>query len=50
MSGILDVVYLCSVCNSNVKLNDKDTIICNECGSRILYKKRTKKKIEFLAR
>lgn len=43
-------LYDCSECNNTVSLNPKDSIVCKKCGSRILYKKRINKKVEYLAR
>lgn len=43
--------YICAECGkeNDIKPNE-DPIRCRECGYRILYKKRTKRPIQFLAR
>jgi DNA-directed RNA polymerase I, II, and III subunit RPABC4 len=46
----LGTVYECGSCRADVKLIGKETIMCKECGYRILFKKRINKKVEFLAR
>ena len=42
--------YLCNECNGIVELSPTDPIICNFCGSRILYKTRTKQILQYEAR
>jgi DNA-directed RNA polymerase subunit RPC12/RpoP len=42
--------YDCSNCNSNIILLSKESIVCKSCGSRVLFKKRINKKVEYLAR
>lgn len=37
------VVYQCSECNVDVRLNKGEHVRCKDCGARILYKKRTKR-------
>ena len=42
--------YFCNECSGIVELNPADPIICNFCGSRILYKARTKQILQYEAR
>lgn len=49
---VLDAVpaYTCGNCGSETKLKSGEPIACKECGYRILYKKRTKRVVQFEAR
>lgn len=42
--------YLCGSCGSGTRLKHGEPIQCRECGYRILYKKRTRKVVQFEAR
>ncbi len=42
--------YDCGLCSNKVKILNKETIVCKECGHRILFKQRINKKVEYLAR
>ncbi len=42
--------YICADCGSDVRLTKSDAVRCRECGNRIVYKKRTKKPCQYLAR
>lgn len=42
--------YDCGLCLNKVKILNKETIVCKECGHRILFKQRINKKVEYLAR
>ncbi|CAF1048052.1 unnamed protein product [Rotaria sp. Silwood1] len=44
------MVYICGECHKENELKSTDVIRCNECGYRILYKKRTKRLIVYDAR
>jgi DNA-directed RNA polymerase I, II, and III subunit RPABC4 len=44
------VTYICGYCGIENAIKVKDTIRCRECGYRIMYKNRTKRKIQFEAR
>ncbi|CAF1581686.1 unnamed protein product [Rotaria magnacalcarata] len=44
------MVYICGECHKDNELKSTDVIRCNECGYRILYKKRTKRLIVYDAR
>ncbi|CAF1006278.1 unnamed protein product [Adineta steineri] len=44
------MVYVCGECHKDNELKSTDVIRCNECGYRILYKKRTKRLIVYDAR
>ena len=46
----LGVPYTCGSCGSEVLLKSGDVIQCRDCGARILYKKRTKRVVQFEAR
>ncbi|KAM1866255.1 hypothetical protein ACFX13_009128 [Malus domestica] len=38
------VYYICGDCGMEVQLKSNDVIQCRECGYRILYKKRTRRR------
>jgi len=42
--------YFCNECSGIVELSYNEPIICNFCGSRILYKSRTKQILQYEAR
>lgn len=42
--------YFCNECSGIVEVSPNDPIICNFCGSRILYKSRTKQILQYEAR
>lgn len=42
--------YICADCGSDVRLKKTDAVRCRECGYRIVYKKRTTKPCQYLAR
>ncbi len=44
------VPYTCGNCGSEVALKPGDAVQCRDCGYRILYKKRTKRVVQFEAR
>ena len=44
------VVYVCGECGEENKIKPGDTIQCRECGYRILYKKRTRRVVQYEAR
>ncbi|KAL6761122.1 DNA directed RNA polymerase [Haematococcus lacustris] len=44
------VPYICGSCGSEAPIRPGDVIQCRECGCRILYKKRTKRVVQFEAR
>lgn len=44
------VTYVCGQCRSENELKPGDAIACRDCGYRILYKKRTKRVVQFEAR
>ena len=41
--------YICGNCGHRNELEIRQAIICNACGSRILYKARTKRLVQFEA-
>ena len=43
-------VYECGLCKSKVSINQHDPVRCKECGYRILYKLRSERPSEYLAR
>ena len=45
-----DCLYQCGLCKKTIKLLEKELIMCKDCGHRILYKQRSNKCIEYLAR
>ena len=44
------VAYICGDCGAENTLRAGDVIRCRECGYRILYKKRTKRVVQYEAR
>ncbi|CAI5476911.1 unnamed protein product [Closterium sp. Yama58-4] len=44
------VTYMCGECGADNTLKPGDVIQCRECGYRILYKKRTRRIVQFEAR
>lgn len=44
------VFYVCGECGWENKIKPGDTIQCRECGYRILYKKRTRRVVQYEAR
>lgn len=49
-ASFLGIPYTCGSCGSEVTLKSGDVIQCRDCGCRILYKKRTKRVVQFEAR
>ncbi|EFJ25254.1 hypothetical protein SELMODRAFT_173570 [Selaginella moellendorffii] len=44
------VTYMCGDCGTDNSLKPGDVIQCRECGYRILYKKRTRRIVQYEAR
>lgn len=44
------VAYICGDCGAENTLKGGDVIRCRDCGYRILYKKRTKRVVQYEAR
>ncbi|KAG0306605.1 DNA-directed RNA polymerase core subunit rpc10 [Dissophora globulifera] len=44
------IPYICAECGSENEIKPKEPIRCKECGYRIMYKKRTKRMVQFEAR
>ncbi|KAG4090813.1 hypothetical protein H8356DRAFT_1279443 [Neocallimastix lanati (nom. inval.)] len=44
------ITYICGSCGVDNEIRPKEPIRCRECGNRILYKKRTKRMVQFEAR
>ncbi|KAK1257074.1 hypothetical protein QJS04_geneDACA019209 [Acorus gramineus] len=44
------VSYICGDCGAENTLKQGDVIQCRECGYRILYKKRTRRIVQYEAR
>ncbi|EOA17785.1 hypothetical protein CARUB_v10006178mg, partial [Capsella rubella] len=44
------VTYVCGDCGQENTLKPGDVIQCRECGYRILYKKRTRRVVQYEAR
>ena len=49
-TGPVQVAYICGDCGAETTLKAGDVIRCRECGYRILYKKRTKRIVQYEAR
>ncbi|KAI0315390.1 DNA-directed RNA polymerase I [Amylostereum chailletii] len=45
-----DMEYLCADCGAKNEIKAREPIRCRECGHRIMYKKRTKRMVQFEAR
>ncbi|KAL1666095.1 DNA directed RNA polymerase [Schizophyllum commune] len=45
-----DMAYLCADCGTETTIKAREPIRCRECGHRIMYKKRTKRMVQFEAR
>ncbi|XP_051016462.1 DNA-directed RNA polymerases I, II, and III subunit RPABC4 [Acomys russatus] len=39
------MIYICGDCHTENEIKSRDPIRCRECGYRIMYKKRTKRRI-----
>ncbi|CAO3659280.1 unnamed protein product [Rhizopus stolonifer] len=44
------MIYLCADCGLENQLKPREPIRCQDCGHRIMYKKRTKRMVQFEAR
>ncbi|KXS13612.1 hypothetical protein M427DRAFT_58431 [Gonapodya prolifera JEL478] len=44
------ILYVCGECGADNELKPKEPIRCTNCGYRIMYKKRTKRMVQFEAR
>jgi DNA-directed RNA polymerase I, II, and III subunit RPABC4 len=44
------MVYICGQCGIDNDVRPKDPIRCSSCGYRIMYKKRSKKVVQYEAR
>ncbi|CDS08512.1 hypothetical protein K492DRAFT_178192 [Lichtheimia hyalospora FSU 10163] len=44
------MVYICADCGCENQLKPREPIRCQDCGHRIMYKKRTKRMVQFEAR
>ncbi|KAI9294910.1 DNA-directed RNA polymerases I, II, and III subunit RPABC4-like protein [Neoconidiobolus thromboides FSU 785] len=42
--------YDCSQCGEESTIRPKEVVRCTRCGSRVLFKKRTKRLVQFEAR
>ncbi|RMX59202.1 hypothetical protein pdam_00007749 [Pocillopora damicornis] len=38
------MIYICGECHTENEIKSRDPIRCRECGYRIMYKKRTKRR------
>ncbi|GBE79300.1 DNA-directed RNA polymerase I [Sparassis latifolia] len=45
-----EMEYLCADCGAKNEIKSREPIRCRECGHRIMYKKRTKRMVQFEAR
>ncbi|TDL29284.1 hypothetical protein BD410DRAFT_779647 [Rickenella mellea] len=45
-----DTEYICADCYAKNEIKSREPIRCRECGHRIVYKKRTKRMVQFEAR
>ncbi|EFP75962.1 DNA-directed RNA polymerase core subunit rpc10 [Puccinia graminis f. sp. tritici] len=44
------ITYLCADCGKDNSIKPREPIRCQECGCRIMYKKRIKRMVQFEAR
>ncbi|KPV74974.1 uncharacterized protein RHOBADRAFT_66522 [Rhodotorula graminis WP1] len=44
------VEYSCADCAASNEIKAREPIRCRECGCRVMYKKRIKRKVQFEAR
>ncbi|KAH9809648.1 hypothetical protein DFH28DRAFT_988073 [Melampsora americana] len=44
------ITYLCSDCGRDNIIKPREPIRCQECGCRVMYKKRIKRMVQFEAR
>ncbi|KAI8446245.1 DNA-directed RNA polymerase II subunit K [Phakopsora pachyrhizi] len=44
------ITYLCADCGKDNAIKPREPIRCQECGCRIMYKKRLKRMVQFEAR
>ncbi|PLW17398.1 hypothetical protein PCANC_00870 [Puccinia coronata f. sp. avenae] len=44
------ITYLCADCGKDNPIKPREPIRCQECGCRIMYKKRIKRMVQFEAR
>ncbi|PFH32669.1 DNA-directed RNA polymerase II RPABC4 [Besnoitia besnoiti] len=49
-SQVEPVTYICGECGCDVMLQPNAAVRCRSCGSRILYKKRSRKMMQYEAR
>ncbi|KAF8520101.1 DNA directed RNA polymerase [Gautieria morchelliformis] len=45
-----EMEYICADCGAKNEIKTREPIRCRECGHRIMYKKRTKRMVQFEAR
>ncbi|KAH9453965.1 hypothetical protein MJO28_006970 [Puccinia striiformis f. sp. tritici] len=44
------ITYLCADCGKDNQIKAREPIRCQECGCRVMYKKRIKRMVQFEAR
>ncbi|ORZ25410.1 DNA directed RNA polymerase [Absidia repens] len=47
---VVAMSYICADCGAENQLKPREPIRCQDCGHRIMYKKRTKRMVQFEAR
>eukprot|EP00842_Homolaphlyctis_polyrhiza_P005455 jgi/Hompol1/5910/HPOL_002687-RA len=47
---VVNVTYTCGECGVDNQIKPREPIRCKDCGYRIMYKKRTKRMVQFEAR
>ncbi|KAK0533112.1 DNA-directed RNA polymerase core subunit rpc10 [Tilletia horrida] len=50
LGRIQPIQYICADCAATNEIKPREPIRCKDCGHRIMYKKRTKQMLHFLAR
>lgn len=44
------IIYICAECGNDLAVQPTQTVRCRNCGSRILYKKRSHRLVQYEAR
>ncbi|KAH8548360.1 DNA directed RNA polymerase [Umbelopsis sp. PMI_123] len=47
---VQQMAYICAACGSENTIKPREPIRCQDCGHRIMYKKRTRRMVQFEAR
>ncbi|KAI8874076.1 hypothetical protein GQ42DRAFT_160105 [Ramicandelaber brevisporus] len=50
VAGPGQIQYICADCGAETEIRPREPIRCRDCGYRVLYKKRTRRMVQFEAR